>query len=119
MDNPIMEVHYSEYEVLFSLSLSLFTFSVKIFAEAPKILVTCDTPSSRPPPRKGEDKTEDLSRPDRARSFPLPTFSLPFYFLFRHLEEETEFLVSSRALPLSPSLPPQQTCPNRTTELLP
>ena len=62
MDNPIMEVHYSEYEVLALQSFTLFTFSVKIFAEAPKI-PTRDTWSSRPPPppRARTKQRESLS----------------------------------------------------------
>ena len=91
MDNPIMEVHYSEYEVLALQSLSL-RFPLKYSRRLPK-----SQHATRGVQGRGQNR-EDLSRLDRGRSFPLPTFSLPFYFPFRHLEEETEFLVSSRAL---------------------
>ena len=101
MDNPIMEVHYSEYEQLALQSLSL-RFPLKYSRRLSKSQHATRGVQGRRRQGRGQNR-EDLSRLDRGRSFPLPTFSLPFYFPFRHLEEDTEFLVSSRAPSLSPT----------------
>ena len=85
MDNPIMEVHYSEYEVLALQSLSL-RFPLKYSRRLPKSQHATRGVQGRRRRRRrrqgrGQNR-EDLSRLDRGRSFPLPTFHCRFISLF-------------------------------------